>query len=201
MSAEYLRARRARARAGGLCQWCLADAAGKSLCDACRNKRDSRYQAAREARVCTKCGKPSGGKWACAACRGHKPVRSVVRVGVDSSGETIVSQRKVASVREAAGGAVGRWFFTPHAVDQFLERHGKSTGCETREQALAWMINDSLAAKFAHVNRHTGDEVWVGIRPWRVRYTIGVIPPEYAGRVGAKRPVVTVLPPQRREQS
>jgi CRISPR-associated protein Cas6 len=91
-------------------------------------------------------------------------------------------------------GVQGRWFMTPHAVRRMLEHHGASLGLRSFGEARAWMIEDSQRATKAH-DSADGAEVWVGRRPRRVRYVLGE-----ADQVGAGilRPVVTVLPGERR---
>jgi hypothetical protein len=86
----------------------------------------------------------------------------------------------------------GRWFVTPHAVERMLERHGAALGLTNRAAALAWIIEESMVAKFAHPTV-TGNPVWVGRRPRRIRYVLGDLPIELAGQPGAKPPLITVL--------
>lgn len=172
--AGYFKARRERAKADGLCSWCLCPSDGQSLCDSCRAKRAANYKRARAAKRCTKCKRPSGGAWACPLCRDRSPVK-----------ETSTALR-------------GRWHFTDHAISQFLERHGASTGVHTRADALAWMRADSNVARHIHDNEATGSSVWAGARPWSVRYVIGQLPEHLRGNPDAKPPVVTVLPNERR---
>lgn len=86
----------------------------------------------------------------------------------------------------------GRWFMTPHAVEQFLARFGDGVGARSYQQALAWMIDDSIIATKAH-DAKGGGEVWVGRRPWRIRYVV-----KPALEPGAMPAAVTVLSKDRR---
>lgn len=170
----YFKARREKAKAEGLCQWCLDPSAGMALCEPCRAKRAQNYKKARASKRCTKCKRPSGGAWACPVCRDRSPAK------------------------ECGTSPRGRWYFTDHAISQFIERHGASTGVRTRAQAIAWMRADSNVARHIHDNARTGDPVWCGARPWNIRYVLGALPEHLRSNTDAKPPVVTVLPNERR---
>lgn len=184
----YMKQRREKSRAEGKCTWCLEPSPERSLCEACRAKQRERYHAARKSSLCTRCGKPSGGKWACIVCR--EAAAASPEAVADGVAET--TQAAAAPSRIS-----GRWYITDHALAQFLAHHGEATGCTDSDAALRWMVADSRAAKLAHTNKHTGSPVWVGARPWRIRYVIGDPPHRYRDGL---RPVVTVLPNNRRSR-
>lgn len=95
---------------------------------------------------------------------------------------------------DEARGIAGRWFFTPHAVTKLIERHGHTLGVKTYAEARDWMVADSASAVKAHDARG-GGEVWVGRRPWRIRYVIG----EPSAGVRDPLPaVITVMSNERR---
>lgn len=169
----YFKARRERAKAEGLCSRCLAPA-DATLCDPCREQRAKASKKAVAARRCSKCRRPSGFEEHCPICRDRAA----------SKGDLGLSR--------------GRWYFTDHAIEQFIERHGARTGARTRALALAWMRTDSTVARHIHNNAETGDAVWAGARPWNVRYVIGELPEHLLANPDAKPPVVTVLPARRR---
>lgn len=93
------------------------------------------------------------------------------------------------------GANAGAWYVSSHAADRFLERHDQRTGCTSVEQALLFIAADQAAAVPAHAG-HDGAEVWVGRRPWRIRYVLDQSLAEHPCPA-----VVTVLPTQRKADS
>lgn len=59
-------------------------------------------------------------------------------------------------------GAVGRWFVTPHAVNQYIAKYARGM---SYEQALGQIINDSERARKIQ-DLPTGAELWRG-PDWR----------------------------------
>jgi len=72
--------------------------------------------------------------------------------------------------RSAPCGAAGRWFITPHAVEQALARAGWERGT-AYEQALAALIDESRGAHFVK-RLPSGAELWRGPKPRRLRYIV-----------------------------
>jgi len=75
----------------------------------------------------------------------------------------------------------GRWFVTPHAVRQYVQRYAYQL---SYDQALANLIRLSEGARF--IRRSHGCELWRGPRPSRLRMIVG--PGD-----GEKPALVTVL--------
>lgn len=82
-------------------------------------------------------------------------------------------------------GAQGRWFITPHAVEQYVARAMRGRG--RHEEALVALIDESRGARFLKL-LDSGAELWRGPRPGRLRYVVG--PGE-----GGLKALVTVLAP------
>ncbi|MCK9513112.1 MAG: type I-MYXAN CRISPR-associated protein Cas6/Cmx6 [Pigmentiphaga sp.] len=132
--------------------------------------------------------------------------KRVVGFGVALAGledeESMTVQLEGLGGRRRMGGGVflphqsiqGRWYMTPHAVRQLIERHGRGLGISHYDDALAWMVEDSQHAVKAHDARG-GGEVWVGRRPWRIRYVIGS---PMTSAPNPLPPVVTVLSNERK---
>lgn len=77
---------------------------------------------------------------------------------------------RVAAHRREVG-ASGRWFITPHAVEQFRERAAWQQGRDY-ESALVELIDESKGARFVK-RLDSGLELWRGPRPRRMRYLVG----------------------------
>ncbi len=66
-------------------------------------------------------------------------------------------------------GAVGRWFVTPHAVQQYRER--MLGGRMSYEVALGELVSLSTRAHFVR-HLESGAELWRGPKPARVRMIV-----------------------------
>lgn len=75
------------------------------------------------------------------------------------------------AARRRKFGASGRWFITPHAVEQFRERAAWQRANDY-ETALVELIDESRAAHFVKV-LDSGLELWRGPKPRRMRYLVG----------------------------
>ena len=70
------------------------------------------------------------------------------------------------------------WYVTDHALERFVERYGRATGCRTRHEALTFIADDALASKPTERESDDGTREMVGRQPWRIRYVLGK-PPEH----------------------
>lgn len=86
--------------------------------------------------------------------------------------------------RPEAPGLAGRWFITPHAVEQYRARTGAAPG-SSYERALGLCIREAASASYRR-RLESGAELWVS--PRGVGFIVG------AGE-GAKPAVITVLGP------
>lgn len=88
----------------------------------------------------------------------------------------------------------GPWYVTDHALERFVERHGKATGCRSLHEAMMFLADEALAAKPTSEPGSDGVVELVGRRPWRIRYVVGPPPVHIIERhgVGAKKALVTV---------
>lgn len=84
--------------------------------------------------------------------------------------ESNKAQHKARVAERTRCGAAGRWFITPHAVEQALARAGWERGT-AYEQALAALIDESRGAHFVKM-LPSGAELWRGPKPRRMRYIV-----------------------------
>lgn len=68
-------------------------------------------------------------------------------------------------------GAAGRWFVTPHAVEQFSARAAGWERASTYEHTLATIIDESRRAHIVKILQ-SGAELWRGPKPRRLRYIV-----------------------------
>lgn len=75
----------------------------------------------------------------------------------------------VMGIKERAKMVSGKFFFTPHAVRQFIRRYVPHLRYEV---ALASLIRQSEFARFSRVCQHGNADVWRAPRPSRFRMVI-----------------------------
>jgi hypothetical protein len=74
------------------------------------------------------------------------------------------------AARRCKAGASGRWFITPHAVEQYRQRALRRA--DEYETALLELIDESKGAHFVK-RLASGLELWRGPPPRRMRYLVG----------------------------
>ena len=120
--------------------------------------------------------------YGCGAIRVSSPRGDARDGGLRWSGPT-----RPRTTPSSAPGIAGRWFITPHAVEQYRARAG-SAPASTFEQALGLCIREAASAAF-HRRLESGAELWVS--PRGVGFVVG--PGE-----GTRAAVITVLGPGER---